>query len=247
MVSNAIRYTLAGRVLIGCRRQGGNLRIEVWDTGPGIPQDQQQNIFSEFYRLNNPNADAGGLGLGLAIVDRLGRLLSHPIGLASTTGKGACFSITVPMVSALPHSAKPHSTVRPRFFSPANKLVVVIDDDPLVLEGMSGLIRSWGCSVVTGNTDSGVLDSLTEYNGPPNVIISDYHLRNGKNGIEMIARLRKALSAPIPAFLMSGDTNTDPLREAQRDGYTLLHKPVEPAVLRFMLTQALKAPSSRAH
>jgi signal transduction histidine kinase len=247
LVSNAIRYTSTGHVLIGCRRRGGNLRIEVWDTGPGIPQDQQQNIFGEFYRLGNPHADAGGLGLGLAIVDRLGRLLNHPIGLTSTTGKGACFFITVPMVSVPAQSVKSQTRARPRLLSISSKLVVVIDDDPLVLEGMSGLIRSWGCSVVTGNTDGGVLDGLAKYDNPPNVIISDYHLRNGKNGIEVIARLREALSAPIPAFLMSGDTNTDPLREAQRNGYALLHKPVDPAVLRLVLTQALKIPSLHAY
>ncbi|HUD86974.1 MAG TPA: response regulator, partial [Xanthobacteraceae bacterium] len=98
----------------------------------------------------------------------------------------------------------------------------------------------WGCSVVTGNTHGAVLDGLAKYHDPPNVIISDYHLRGGKTGIEAIARLREALTAPIPAFLMSGDTNPDPLRDAQSNGYALLHKPVDPAALRVMLTQVLK-------
>ena len=241
LVSNAIRYTSTGAVLVGCRRRGEQLRIEVWDTGSGIPQDQRQHIFSEFYRLENSDRDqAGGLGLGLAIVDRLCRLLKHPVELASTLGKGSCFSITVPMVRAPVETVKPQGAAPPRFIASDKRLVVVIDDDPLVLEGMGGLIRSWGCSVVTGNTDGAVLDGLAEYDDPPNVIISDYHLRGGKTGIEVIMRLRQALTAPIPAFLMSGDTNPDPLRDAQTNGYALLHKPVDPAALRVMLTQALK-------
>jgi signal transduction histidine kinase len=246
LVSNAIRYTSTGHVLVGCRRLGDNLRIEVRDTGRGVPQDQQQNIFCEFYRLDNPDADAGGLGLGLAIVERLCCLLNHPIGLTSAPGKGACFSVTVPMVCAPTESGKPRGRIRSRSILLDRKLVVVIDDDPLVLEGMGGLIRSWGCIVVTGNTDGAVLDGLRKYDDQPSVIISDYHLRNGKTGIELIVRLREALASQIPAFLMSGDTNAAPLREAQTKGYALLHKPVDPAVLRFMLSQTLNTTSLHA-
>ena len=248
LVSNAIRYTSTGGVLVGCRRRGDNVRIEVWDTGSGIPQDQHQHIFSEFYRLENPDRVAGGLGLGLAIVDRLCRLLKHPIELRSTLAKGSCFAITVPSAHPSTEIVKPRGAIRSRISAPDKKLIVVIDDDPLVLEGMGGLIRSWGCSVVTGDTDGAVLDGLAKYAGPPNVIISDYHLRNGKTGIEVITRLREALMAPIPALLMSGDTNPEPLREAQTNGYALLHKPVDPSTLRFMLTRALRKPrATHAH
>jgi signal transduction histidine kinase/CheY-like chemotaxis protein len=240
LISNAIRYTASGRVLVGCRRHGELLHIEVWDTGRGIPPDQHQHIFSEFYRLANPDHDQSGLGLGLAIVDRLCRLLKHPIAVRSAVDKGSCFSVALPLVRAPAATVSARAVIPRRFAATDEKLVVVIDDDPLVLEGMGGLIRSWGCSVVTGNTDSAVLDGLARYDEPPNVIISDYHLRDGKTGIEAIARLRLALTAPIPAFLMSGDTNLDPLREAETNGYPLLHKPVEPAALRAMLTQMLK-------
>lgn len=241
LVSNAIRYTAAGGVLVGCRRRADGLRIEVWDTGVGIPHDQHQYIFSEFYRLEIPDQDPGGLGLGLAIVDRLCRLLKHPVDLKSELGKGSCFRVTVPLIRApADAAAKPRAAVRANSTRFDKRLVVVIDDDPLVLEGMGGLIRSWGCSVVTGSTDRAVLDVLADYDEPPHVIISDYHLRNGKTGIEAIARLREALTTPIPAFLMSGDTNLDPLREAQTNGYELLHKPVDPAALRAMLTKILK-------
>jgi CheY-like chemotaxis protein len=248
-MTNAIRYTATGGVLVGCRRRGDRLRIEVWDTGSGIPRELHQHIFSEFYRVETSERDqAGGLGLGLAIVDRLCRLLDHPIELRSTVGKGSCFAITVPAVPTPTKIVKPESAARPRFTAPDKNLVVVIDDDPLVLEGMGGLIRSWGCSVVTGNTHGAVLDGLAQYHDPPNVIISDYHLRGGKTGIEAIARLREALTSPIPAFLMSGDTNPDPQRDAQTNGYALLHKPVDPAALRVMLTQVLKKrPETVAH
>jgi signal transduction histidine kinase/CheY-like chemotaxis protein len=240
LVSNAIRYTASGEVLVGCRRRSGALQIEVLDTGSGIPQDQHQLIFSEFYRIEKSDHDEGGLGLGLAIVDRLCRLLQHPIAIKSTEQEGSCFSVTVPVVRAPDETIKQRLPGRSRFAPSNSKLVVVIDDDPLVLEGMGGLIRSWGCSVVTGNTDSAVLAGLSEYDVPPDVIISDYHLRNGKTGIELIAHLRSALTMRVPAFLMSGDTNPAPLREADANGYSLLHKPVDPAALRAMLIQILK-------
>src|SRR5712692_8500907 len=241
LVSNAVRYTTTGGVLVGCRKRSDRLRIEVWDTGTGIPQDQQQHIFGEFYRLRKSDRDQrGGLGLGLAIVDRLGRLLDHPVEVNSTLGKGSCFSVAVPMVHAPAETVKPPVSGRTRFDASNGKLVVVIDDDPLVLEGMGGLIRSWGCSVVTASTDSAALAGLAEYDRPPDLIISDYHLCDGKTGIEAIMRMRSVLSAPIPAFLMSGDTNPGPLREARSKGYPLLHKPVDPMALRATLTQVLK-------
>jgi CheY-like chemotaxis protein len=212
--------------------------LEIWDTGSGIPEDQRQNIFSEFYRLGAPDQDKeGGLGLGLAIVDRLCRLLDHSLELRSSLGKGSCFSITVPAVAGPIEPLKTQGFVQPRFLKSESKLVVVIDDDPLVLESMGGLIRSWGCKVVTGNTERAVLDELSQYKDPANLIISDYHLRDGGTGINVIARLREALGAPIPALLMSGDTDADPLHEALANGYVMLHKPVDPDTLFFMLSE----------
>jgi len=144
------------------------------------------------------------------------------------------------MIQASLVTAKLPVPVRARF-NASNSLVVVIDDDPLVLEGMGGLIRSWGCSVVTGRSDSAVLAGLADYDRPPDVIISDYQLSDGMTGIEAITHLRGALSAPIPAFLISGNTNTAPLREASASGYALLHKPVDSMALHAKLTQMLKS------
>ena len=244
LVQNAIRYTPSGTVLVGCRRRGDRLRIEVWDTGPGIPPDQRQNIFSEFYRLERSERDhSGGLGLGLAMVDRLCRLLDHPIELKSVPGKGSCFAVAVPMVAPAEHVVAPQIAGTPRAIAATDKLVVVIDDDPLVLDGMGSLIRSWGCGVVTGDCETAVLAGLARCGAAPDAIISDYRLRNGKTGIEAIARLREAVATPIPAFLMSGDTDLDVVRQAEESGLPLLHKPVEPAALRTMLADTLKRPA----
>ena len=241
LVSNAVRYTPHGGVAIGCRHRGNRLRIDVWDSGPGIPQDQQRHIFGEFYQLGGRHPDRrAGLGLGLSIVDRLGQLLGHPVELASRPGKGSCFSISVPLIAARRAAAEavePLVTVT----DPARgSLIVVIDDDALVLDGMRGILQSWGCRVATGASDTVALAQLAQEGGQPDLIISDYRLANGKTGIELIERLRDALGAPIPAFLISGDTGPERLREASASGYHLLHKPVPPIMLRAMLNRLLK-------
>jgi CheY-like chemotaxis protein len=241
LVSNAIRYTAAGTVLVGCRRRGGRVLIQVWDTGAGIPKEQQKNIFVEFFRIDNQDRDTrGGLGLGLAIVDRLCRLLDHPLALESILGKGSCFSIAVPTASPPAETIAPAPVAVNRFNLSSGKLVVVIDDDPMVLESMGGLLESWGCRVVTANNDRVAIIKLAAYDHLPDVIISDYHLRSGQTGIEAIAQLCASLSTSIPAFLMSGDTNPEPLQDAKSHGYHLLHKPVDPMTLRAALTQIVK-------
>jgi signal transduction histidine kinase len=241
LVSNAVRYTSSGGLLVGCRERGIHVRIEVWDTGVGIPLDQQQNIFGEFYRLGEAERDRrSGLGLGLAIVDRLCRLLDHPISLMSRLGKGSCFAVVVPLVAARPEVAKASAPADTLIDRSDRKLVVLIDDDPLVLEGMGGLFRSWGWHVVTAGTDGAALAGVAERDHPPDLIVSDYYLPSGKTGIEAIEGLRKACSVQIPGFIVSGDTSPEPLHEARANGYYLLHKPVDPMALRAMLSQVLR-------
>lgn len=241
LVSNAVRYTVLGGVVVGCRRRAGLLRIEVWDSGIGIPEDQRRNIFGEFYQLATTERDRrGGLGLGLAIVERLCRLLDHPIELSSTVGRGSRFSVSVPLSAAPRHTAEP-SLLPDAVTDPTRgKLVVVIDDDALVLDGMRGVLKSWGCSVVTADSDGAALAGLSEHKRPPDLIISDYRLGDGKTGFEVIERLRSAFRASIPAFLISGDTAPERLREASASGYYLLHKPVLPMTLRATVSQLLK-------
>ena len=238
LVSNAVRYTASGSVVVGCRRRGDTVHIEVWDSGPGIAEAQRRNIFGEFYRLAGDNTQ-GGLGLGLAIVDRLCKLLDHPIQLDSTVGKGSRFSVTVPMAAAQAQVAEPQP-VQVAIDATRGKLVVAIDDDALVLDSMGGLLRSWGCRVVAAATPDEALAGL----GPgerPDLIICDYRLPNGQSGIAAIADLRKAFGAPVPAFLMSGDTAPERLREARQSGHQLLHKPLRAMALRTMINRLLRS------
>jgi signal transduction histidine kinase len=239
LVSNAVRYTQTGGIVVGCRRRGDKLRIDVCDTGSGIAEDQQRNIFNEFYQLV-PKEKSGqdGLGLGLAIVDRLGALLDHPIGLKSTLGKGSRFSVTVSMVNAIP-ATPGRALVETRSPTDAmrGKSVVVIDDDVLVLDAMRGLLEQWGCSVLTAKSAQEVLEGINRRR--PDLIISDGHLLEGETGVEAVAKLRGALGAQIPAFLISGDISPDRLVEAKAAGHHLLHKPVSPMALRAMVSRLL--------
>jgi signal transduction histidine kinase/FixJ family two-component response regulator len=239
VVSNAIRYTADGGVIVGCRRRGGRLRIEVWDSGPGIPEDQRHKIFDEFYQIAKPERNqAGAIGLGLAIVDRLCRLLDHPIELTSFLGKGSRFTIIVPI--AAPQFLNEASIPRQGAIDAVTgKTVVVVDDAALVLEGMSGLLRKWGFRVLAAQSCKQALAQLAEGGERPDLVVSDYHLPDGETGIEVIDRMRDAFGMPIPAFLVSGDTSPERLREAHAKGYYLLHKPVSPMRLRAVLNQVL--------
>ena len=241
LITNALRYTRSGGVVVGCRKRGDQLRIEVWDSGIGIAADQHDKIFGEFYRLGEPDRDRrAGLGLGLAIVDRLCRLLDHPIEVRSTVGKGSVFAVTVPLAPANKRAIEASIVPRAQPSLSHDKLVLVIDDDPLVLEGMSGIFRKWGCRVITADSDSKALKAVAEQDDLPDLIISDYHLANDRTGIETIEWLRGELSAQIPAFLISGDTDPATLYEAKAKGLHLLHKPVDPMALRAMFNQAVK-------
>jgi signal transduction histidine kinase/ActR/RegA family two-component response regulator len=245
LISNALRYTNRGGLVVGCRKRGDNLRIEVWDTGVGIPADQHEKIFGEFYRLGEPLRDnRASLGLGLAIVDRACRLLNHRVDVKSVPGKGSVFAVTVPMVPPQEKAPAPAVAARVPVDRSTGKLVVVIDNDPLVLEGMGGILRRWGCRVVTGTTEDKAIETLKEFGQPPDLIISDYHLSDGRTGLEAIEHLRAALSSPIPAFLISGDTTPHSLREAKANGCHLLHKPVDPMALRAMFNQVIKRPQT---
>ncbi|MEX2165026.1 MAG: NahK/ErcS family hybrid sensor histidine kinase/response regulator [Sulfuricaulis sp.] len=247
LVSNAVRYTERGGIVIGCRRRGETVRLEVCDSGIGIAEDQQQNIFDEFYRLAAADRERQyGLGLGLAIVDRLGSLLDHPIELKSHPGKGSRFMVSVPVVPERLGQAEVPVSSETIADTMDGKLIVVIDDDALVLDGMRGLLRSWGCEVETAVSDTAALARLEEIGQHPDLIISDYHLPNGKTGFEAIECLRNTMGDAIPAFLISGDTAPERIREARASGYYLLHKPVHPAKLRALVQQLLSVSPATA-
>ena len=236
LVSNAVRYTSRGGIIVGCRRRGEMLRIEVWDSGPGIPEDQKQNIFGEFFQLTAPERNRyGGLGLGLAIVDGLCLLLNHQIDLASTVGRGSRFAILVPMADECVTSTEPVDSPHPAAFAVEGKVILVIADAPIVQEVTGGLLGKWGYSVLTAGSDEAALIRLAERQQRPDLIISDYHLASGKTGIRAIEQINAAFGSSIPAILISGDTAPEPLRDANDRGYILLHKPVDPMRLRAVM------------
>jgi signal transduction histidine kinase/CheY-like chemotaxis protein len=245
LVSNAVRYTERGGIVIGCRLRNGRLRIDVYDSGIGIPEDQRRNIFGEFYQLDGGKQEcAGGLGLGLAIVDRLCGLLDHPIELSSRVGRGSRFSLSIPSVPAGAAPAEAPDTARALLVSERGKLIIVIDDNESVRESTCGVLQRWGCLVVTAHSEDAALIKLAELGKQPDLIISDYRLAHEKTGFELINRMRRAFGAQIPAFLVSGDTTPERLREAHDSGYYLLHKPVMPITLRSVVTQLLRGQES---
>jgi signal transduction histidine kinase/ActR/RegA family two-component response regulator len=251
LVSNAVHYTGHGGIVVGCRRPAGNIRIDVQDSGIGIPADQQRNVFAEFYRIAGLERDGSrGLGLGLAIVDRLGRLLGHRIEVDSQLGRGSRFSVLVPLAEVRREPAVPLLPLPSiaAFDRLQDRLIVVIDDDGLVRDGMSRLLQGWQCHVVTAASGEEALSRFAAVGRAPDLIISDYRLANGRTGLQAIDRLRGGLGKSIPALLISGDTAPEPLLEVKAMGYQLLHKPVAPTVLRATLNHLLRDPdrSTRA-
>jgi signal transduction histidine kinase/CheY-like chemotaxis protein len=239
LVSNAVRYTERGGIVVGCRRSDEALRLEIWDSGIGIPEDQRQNIFREFYQVAG-RARAAGLGLGLAIVDRLCSLLGHRLELASTHGRGSRFAITVPRAPVQVEPAEIPHPLRAAIQPFTGKFVVVIDDDRLVLDGVCGLLRSWGCDVSASTSSGAALASLFELHQKPDLIISDHHFTHGETGINVIERLRHTFNASIPALLVTGDISVERKQEAEAGGYEMLQKPVPPMTLRATMNEILK-------
>ena len=230
LVSNAVRYTERGRVVVGCRRHNG-LRVEVWDTGRGIPFEKQQQVFEEFYQLGNSERDrVKGLGLGLAIVDRLAKLLDCPLTLRSELGKGSVFKIGLPLADKQRLRA---ATAAEALERPAPRgLILVIDDDAAIQRAMHSLLSSWGHEAIVAGSCAEMLERIATSPVRPDLIICDYRLRDGENGIAVIERLQSEYNEDIPAVLITGDTAPDRLKEAQESGLILLHKPVANGKLR---------------
>ncbi len=236
LVSNAIKYTPSGRVLVGTRRRRGRLVLEVWDTGLGIPASKQKIVFHEFQRLDQGAKVARGLGLGLSIVERIGRVLDHDIRLSSEPGRGSVFRVDVPSVAALPAGIVPVEAPRIVAAPLAGLRVIAIDNEPSILEGMRGLLSGWGCDVIVAADLKGALAAIRESRAGPEVIIADYHLDEG-DGLDAIKSLRWKTRADMPAVLVTAD-RTPAVRDAAAAMQVhLLNKPVKPAALRALLAQ----------
>jgi signal transduction histidine kinase len=239
LIGNAVRYTERGGVLIGCRPRGNGVRIDVVDSGVGIPRTKWQVIFQEFHQLGVPNRQSGkGLGLGLAIVDRAARLLGATVDLQSEPGRGSRFSITLPhaVFSGAPASA-PAPVAAPEALAQCS--VLVVEDDPSVRAGMASLLRSWRCHVVTAEGTQAALAKLVANGAPPQVIIADYHLAGDDNGIHAVASVRAHYGTPMPALVMSSDRAPGLRAEAHAVGAVFLKKPVAPSKLRATLNYLL--------
>jgi signal transduction histidine kinase/CheY-like chemotaxis protein len=236
LVSNAVRHTERGAVLVGCRRAGPALRIEVRDSGPGIPPERHGEIFDEFTQLGNPERDRNkGLGLGLAIVSRLAQLLEHSVKLRSAPGKGSTFSLQLPRGAPPPESAPRPA---PEAADVSGMLVAVVDDDAVVLEAMKTLLGKWGCATVCAGSGAELLASLAGTTRVPDLLLCDYRLRDGESGLEAVEAVREEFNAEIPAAIVTGDTGPERLREVEASGLAILHKPVNPARLRALLATA---------
>lgn len=246
LVSNAVRYTRSGGVLIGCRRRGNRLALEVWDTGPGIAPEQRSEVFREFLQLEDSvRQSTGGLGLGLAIVDRLCRLLDHPLELASVLGRGSRFRILVPRAEQQAAAAIDEAVIA--LPDPLHgKAVIVIDDDELVRVSMRGVLRTWGCEVMAAASEAEAEAAIALHARAPELIICDFRLPGAASGIDVVASLRARYGLAIPAFLISGDTSPERLQQASESGLMLLHKPVQPLALRAVLMRMLAMPASPA-
>ena len=238
LLSNAIRYTPAGgRVLLGCRVAGDGLRLEVWDTGSGIPDDMHDAVFREFQRLAGAAGSAQGLGLGLAIVDRVARMLDHKITLRSQVGKGSVFAVTVPVGDAVPDFPAVTEVPDQRIRELDGAVVLCIDDSPDVLDGMTALLSGWQCDVRVAASGAEWQDAL---NGDtPDLILADYHLDDDRDGLELIAEICGDLGRIGPAVVISADQSEALYEEAMRRGHSILAKPVKPAALRALMTRLL--------
>ncbi|ADG20866.1 ATP-binding response regulator [Paraburkholderia atlantica] len=244
LISNAIRYTpCGGRVLVGCRRRGQKLRVEVWDTGIGIPADETERIFEEFYQIGNPERDRRkGLGLGLAIVKRTAKLLGSDVHVASKRESGSVFSFDIPSGHARLSTSK-ESIPRVEVSRSAVKgsLIAVVDDELEILDGMRNLLVQWGCEAVCTATLEEAAQELVHHGRRPDAFLVDYRLREGVSGVSVIRNLQARFGTDIPAVLITGETAPESLREVNESGYQQIHKPLPPARLYDMLSGLIKS------
>ena len=249
LISNALRYTASGGVLVGVRTQGRSVALQVWDTGIGIAPDKQAEVFEEFLQLDNPERDQRkGLGMGLAIAAGLARSLQARITLASRPGRGSVFSLVLPLHQAqLPDSKHLPQNVHPLPFMKAlpevlqGITVLVVDDEETVRAGLQAVLQGWGCNVLAAEGLDDALKHVAEQR--PDVLITDYRLRGGLTGGEVIHMLRLTLGdiagQPLPSIIITGDTHPERLVEAQSYGTLLLHKPIGAGALRDALQEVL--------
>jgi signal transduction histidine kinase len=238
LISNAIKYTRKGGVLVGARRMRGKLRLEVWDTGIGIPADKQKTVFREFERLDAGIGEAPGLGLGLSIVERMARVLNHKVTLGSKPRRGSVFAVTAPLAATPPETQRlekvPAKATRQ---SPLAEMVVVaIDNDPQIAEGMRALLTAWGCRAIVARSQREAQAALAREKRIPDALLADFHLDEG-DGVDAIVALRWKFGRSLPAALITADRSDEMRLRAFEKDVMVINKPLKPATLRALLAQ----------
>lgn len=238
LLSNAVRYTERGGVLLACRRVGGILRVGVWDTGPGIAEDELDRVFMEFYQLHNPERDREkGLGLGLSIVQRLSALLEHPVQVRSRPGRGSCFSIDLPLCDGI-EDDRDAGAVQGPATRLSGRFVLVVDDDVAILDAMRLWLRRWGCEGLLLESGAALLEELSRDAYPvPDAIIVDYRLRDHRTGLDVVRDVRAHFGTEIPAIVISGDTGI--AGAVTQAGCRYLAKPAQERDILAMLAESV--------
>jgi two-component system, chemotaxis family, CheB/CheR fusion protein len=250
LLSNAVKYTNKGKILLGCRRRGDKVRIEVWDSGIGIPEEELEAIFAEFHQLDNPARERSkGLGLGLAIVERLADLLGHAIDVRSRPGKGSVFAVEVPLGQDASQSQPRLDRSEVRESAPQSGAILVVEDDPSVRDMLALLLEAEGYRTTTAEDGRKALELAERGAIRPDLVVADYNLPLGLNGLRVVSGLREALGHEIPAVILTGDISTSALREIAQGGHLHLNKPVKAGelmeLIRRCLTEArLRVPAS---
>jgi CheY-like chemotaxis protein/two-component sensor histidine kinase len=236
LVANAVRYTREGGVVVGCRRRGGEAEIVVADSGIGIAAADRARIFEEFFQAGSPQRDrAQGLGLGLAIVERIVRLLGHAVTVKSQPGRGSVFGVRVPIVA--PSAGAPAPAAPEAGVELAGLCVLVVDDEPDVRAALEGLLQRWGCSVATA---AGGAEALAAAGEPPNLVLCDLHLGGDAGGLDVLDRLKARWGPNLQGVIVTADASPERIADAHARGYPLLRKPVRPAKLRALVEQLLR-------
>jgi len=238
LVENAIRYTQAGHVELDCVPTPGGARIEVRDTGIGIPAAHLERIFEEFHQVGNPEHDhTQGLGIGLAIVQRLSTLLGHPVSVRSTPGKGSVFALEV--LRGETQAELPLADALPAVSCGADRLALLVDDDAIVLKALRTIFEEWGYRVLIAGSTEHALERVRAAGQAPDVVLADYRLREGKLGTETIVKVRELTGQPIPGIILTGEPTSACERDAAAHKLAIVQKPITPRQLSVVLKRLL--------